>query len=320
MKIGSLKLFRPLCLAPMEDITDMPFRRIARRLGADLVCTEFVSSEALCREIDKAKKLLVLHEEERPAGVQIFGGTAEAMQEAVKVVERFKPDFIDINSGCWSKRHALRGECAGLLLDLPRLESILKSVVAATKIPVTLKTRLGWDEKKIVILEVAKIAEQSGMQALTLHCRTRCQGYKGKAEWGWLEKVKKAVRIPLIGNGDVLTPENVQQMFDLGCDGVMIGRGALVNPWIFKQTKYFLKTKKHLDLPSLDERLETCLAHLKLNIEDRGMKYGTIHFRKFYAGYFRSLPGAAKLRMELMQAENYEAVANALEQFRQKAQ
>ena len=190
MRIGNIDIEKPIALAPMEDVSDISFRVLCKRMGADLVYTEFTSSEAIIRDIPKALRKIQVVDEERPVAIQIFGGVEQSMEEAAKRAENFQPDFIDINCGCWSKNHVQRGEGAGLLRDIPRFEQIVKSTVRATKLPVTVKTRLGWDEKSIIIVDVAKMVEQAGAQALTIHCRTRTQGYKGNADWQWLEKIK----------------------------------------------------------------------------------------------------------------------------------
>ncbi|MBU1996897.1 MAG: tRNA-dihydrouridine synthase family protein, partial [Candidatus Omnitrophica bacterium] len=254
MNIGKIEIEKPLILAPMEDVTDAAFRLICKRLGADIVYTEFTSSEAIIRDVDKAFKKIAISDEERPVAIQLFGNDERSMGLAAERSEKFNPDFIDINCGCWVKKHVARGEGAGLLKNLIKLESIVKATVKATKLPVTVKTRLGWDVNSIVILEVAKMVEQAGAKALTVHCRTRCQGYKGKADWDWLAKIKKEITIPLFGNGDVQTVQDVEEMFDIGCDGVMIGRGAISNPWIFKQAKHYLRTKEHIPEVTLKEK------------------------------------------------------------------
>jgi len=319
MQIGKIKVNNPVVLAPMEAITDIPFRLIARRLGADWVYTEFASSDAIVRSAEKILRSIRILPEERPVGIQLFGSNPDTLEQAVKIVdEKFHPDFIDLNGGCWSKRHALRGEGAGVLQDIPNLERILHRMVKATKLPVTFKTRLGWDEKKIVILDVAKIAADAGIRALTVHCRTRCQGYKGKADWAWLEKIKKVIRIPLIGNGDIVTPEDAKRIFDLGCDGVMIGRGAIANPWIFQQVKDFVAAGIAPVLPSVDERIKVCMEHLRLTLEHRGPKWGIFYFRKYYAGYFRGLPGVSSLRAELMKTTDLEEVKRLIGEFRKE--
>lgn len=315
MKIGHIKIKQPIALAPMEDITDIPFRNICKGLGADLVYTEFTSSEAIIRDIEKAMRKIKISEDERPVAIQLFGGVERSMERAAEIAELCRPDFIDINCGCWTKRHALRHEGAGLLLDLKLFERIVKSTVQATKLPVTVKTRLGWDKKSINILDIARMVEQAGAKALTVHCRTRCQGYKGHADWAWLEKIKKVITIPLIGNGDITTPEGVKNLFEIGCDGVMIGRGALANPWLFKQAKYYLKTGKHLPQPSVQARIKLCIKHLKLTMRYRGERDGVLTFRKYYQGYLHGLPNVAKLRKNLMKLVDYDGIIMHLNEF-----
>ncbi len=315
MNLGKTDIEQPLALAPMEDVSDVSFRLTCKRLGADLLYTEFTSCEGLIRDAKKALKKIEFLEEERPIGIQIFGGVETSMDGATRVVEKFNPDFIDINCGCWVKDVALNGQGAGLLRDLPHFEKIVKSVVGATKIPVTVKTRLGWDAKSIVIVDVAKMVEAAGAKALTVHCRTRDQGHRGDADWSWLEKIKRAISIPLIGNGDLESPEDVKRMFETGCDGVMIGRGAIANPWIFRQTKHFLATGEHLPEPAIQDRIEMCIEHLKLSVQYKGPWYGVVDFRKHYTGYFRGLPNIAKLRSELMQLTSQDAVVERLHAF-----
>lgn len=315
MNIGSVKLEQPIALAPMEDVTDTAFRLICKRLGADIVYTEFTSSEALIRDIPKALEKIQITDEERPIAIQLFGGVEESMEEAARKAESFKPDFIDINCGCWVKNHVSRGEGAALLKDLSHFEKIVASTVKATRLPVTVKTRLGWDASNIVILDVARMVEQAGAKALTVHCRTRSQAHKGEADWHWLEKIKKVISIPLIGNGDIESPEDAKRMFETGCDGVMIGRGAVINPWIFQQTKHYLKTGQHCPCPTLKEKIDLCVEHLKLSVELKGVRGGLIPFRKYYSGYLRGIPGVAKLRADLMQLVDLEAIIERLDQF-----
>ncbi|MDZ4860427.1 MAG: tRNA dihydrouridine synthase DusB [Candidatus Hydrogenedentes bacterium] len=315
MRIGPIEIDKPLALAPMEDVTDIPFRLICKRLGADLLYTEFTSSEALIRDARKALAKIRVVEEERPVAVQIFGGVETSMEGAAQVAERANPDFIDINCGCWVKKVALRESGAGLLRDLHKFEAIVKSVIAGTSLPVTVKTRLGWDEKSIVILEVARMLEQLGVKALAVHCRTRDQGHRGNADWSWLEKLKGTVSIPIIGNGDIHTPEDVKRMFETGCDGVMIGRGAIQNPWIFQQTKHYLRTGDFAPDPSVEERIDTCLHHLRLVVQERGEQRAVVEFRKHYAGYLRGLRNAAKVRGELMHFVDYAPVEARLLEF-----
>lgn len=315
MKIGHIEIDRPIALAPMEDVTDTAFRLICRRLGADMVYTEFTSSEAIIREIPRALIKIKITEEERPIAIQLFGGVERSMAGAAQKAESLKPDFIDINCGCWVKNHVARGEGAALLKDLPQFERIVKATVKATRLPVTVKTRLGWDQKSIVILDVAKMVEQAGAQALTVHCRTRSQAHKEDADWSWLEKIRKVISIPLIGNGDIDTPADVQRVFEMGCDGVMIGRGALGNPWIFKQVKHYLCTGKELPPPTLKERVELCMEHLRLSVVQKGFREGIVSFRKYYAGYFKGIPHVAQLRAELMPLNDLNQIKERLHQF-----
>lgn len=315
MNIGSIEIEQPIALAPMEDVTDAAFRLVCKRLGADIVYTEFTSCEALIRDIPRAIKKIRITDEERPIAIQLFGGVEESMEEATKRATDFGPDFIDINCGCWVKNHVSRGEGAALLKDLLHFERIVASTVKATKLPVTVKTRLGWDAKSIVILDVAKMVEQAGAKAITIHCRTRNQAHRGEADWHWLEKIKKVVSIPVIGNGDITTPGDVKRMFETGCDGVMIGRGAMTNPWIFQQAKYFLKNGQYLPEPTLREKIELCIEHLKLSVRLKGLRDGVIPFRKYYVGYLNGVPNVAKLRSDLMQLVDLEKIIERLLDF-----
>jgi tRNA-dihydrouridine synthase B len=319
MQIGKVNIDKPLSLAPMEDVTDMPFRVICKRLGADIVYTEFTSSEGIIREIPRIMEKIEICEEERPVSIQIFGGRPDAMSGAAEVVEKLNPDFIDVNCGCWVKNHVARNEGAGLLRDLPLFESIVKATVKGTKLPVTVKTRLGWDENSIVITDVAKMVEQAGAKALTLHCRTRSQAHNGFADWTWLEKIKKVVSIPVIGNGDVNTPEDVKAMFETGCDGVMIGRGAIANPWLFKQAKHYMATGNLLPEPTVEEKINMCIEHLKLNVEHKGEKYGVVTFRKHYVGYLKGLPNITPIRTELMKYADMDQVITCLTRYMETA-
>ncbi len=316
MQIGRIDIDTPLCLAPMEDVTDLSFRIVCKRLGADLLYTEFTSSEALIRDARKALQKIRLAEEERPVAIQLFGGTETSMEGAAAVAERMKPDFIDINCGCWVKDVAMRGAGSGLLRDLPKFEAIVRSTVKGTSLPVTVKTRLGWDQKSIVILDAARMVEDAGAKALTVHCRTRDQAHDGAADWSWLEKIKNVISIPLIGNGDVRSPDDARRMLDTGCDGVMIGRAAIANPWIFRETRHFLQTGEHLPPPTIDERIAVCLDHLRLSVEFKGEKYGVLEFRKYYAGYLKGLPNISKLRADLMQLYTLEPIRDRIETYR----
>lgn len=316
MQIGKYDIDHPILLAPMEDVTDLPFRVICKRLGADIVYTEFVNSEGLVRDSLKTKQKMYFSEEERPFGIQIYGGEEASMGGAARIAESFQPDIIDINCGCWVKDVALRGAGAGLLRDLPKMERVVSSVVKAVNLPVTVKTRLGWDNESIRIVEVAQMLESIGVQALTIHCRTRAQGHKGLPDYSWIPKVKQAVHIPIIVNGSIVTPEQAKQLFnETGCDGVMIGRGATDNPWIFRQTKHFLATGEHLSPPTLDERRDLLLEHLTLSVEHKGERKGVIEFRKHWSGYLKGLSHAARVRQELMQYAELQPIVDLVNNY-----
>ncbi len=317
MRIGPIELEHPLALAPMDDVTDLSFRLICKDLGADLVYTEFASSEALIRDVGKTLQKIQVAEAERPVGVQIFGGQESSMEGAARVAEAANPDFIDINCGCWVKNVAKGGAGAALLKDIHRFEAVVRAVIGGTSLPVTVKTRLGWDPESIIIEDVARMVEQCGAAALTLHCRTRDQGHRGGVQWDWLEKVKAAVSIPVIGNGNVFTPEDAKQMFETGCDGVMIGRGAIQNPWIFQQTKHYLATGERLPDPTPADRLTLCMEHLKRSVEFKGERRGTMEFRKYYSGYLKGLRHGAKMRAELMQYDSLEPLLERLQTYKE---
>ena len=285
----------------MEDVTDIPFRLICKRLGADIVYTEFVNSEGLVRNSEKTKKKMLFSEEERPFGIQIYGGEESSMEGAARIAESMNPDIIDINCGCWVKDVAMRGAGAGLLKDLPRMERIVSTVVKATRTPVTVKTRLGWDENSIRIVEVAQMLEGIGVQGLTVHCRTRAQAHKGIPDYTWIPKIKKAVSIPVVVNGNILEAADVLRVFsETGCDGVMVARGAIDNPWIFRQAKKLLAMGVTENYVSRNERIALCIEHLNLSVEYKGERTGVLEMRKHYSGYLRGLPNVAKLRAELM--------------------
>lgn len=315
MHIGPIELARPLALAPMEDVTDVSFRRICKEQGADLVYTEFANCEALIRDVQRTIKKIQVNEEERPVGIQLYGGRPESLERAAAAAEQARPDFIDVNCGCWVKKVVRREEGAGLLKNLAKFEAVVRAVVAGTRLPVTVKTRLGWDSDSIVILEVARMLEQLGVQALAVHCRTRTQGHSGDPDWSWLERLKNSVSIPIIGNGSVVTARDVKDMFDTGCDGVMIGRGAIHNPWIFAQAKHYLATGQELPPPTLDERVAMCIRHLSGCVDVRGHPRGVFEFRKHYSGYLKGLPGVAKLRAELMEYTDLGVIKRRLRAF-----
>ena len=319
MRIGQVEIGgvagRPLALAPMDDISDMPFRLLCKRHGADLVFTEFVQTSLLVSGGERPRKRLEISEKERPIGIQIYGSDEEGIRAALPLVEEAEPDFIDINCGCWVKKIAMRGDGAGLLRDLVRFESVVRTVVEGTGLPVTVKTRLGWDEGSIVILDVARMVEQCGVCALTVHCRTRKQGYSGEADWRWLERIRGACRIPLIGNGDVTTAEGCKRMLELGCDGVMIGRGAICSPWVFAHFKHYLETGVLLLRPGPGERLACCREHLTSSCAYKGERRGVREFRKLYRGYLGDLPGFGELRADLMELGDLAPLLARLDRF-----
>lgn len=316
MKIGKIDIRQAVLLAPMENVTDISFRLICKRLGADIVYTEFVNSEGLIRNSEKTKRKMLFLEEERPFGIQIYGGVEESMASAAKIAEKLQPDIIDINCGCWVRNVVEQGGGAALLRNLPKMKCIIETVVKSVAVPVTVKTRLGWDEKTIQIVDVAKMVEDTGTKALTIHCRTRAQGNKGEPDYSWIPKVKQSVSIPIIVNGGIISAQKAKEVFDTtGCDGVMIGQGAIHNPWIFSEIKHYLNTGEILPPPSLKERLELLTEHLHLSIEHKGERKGVIEFRKYYTGYLRNLPVAAKLRAELMRYVDATSILVHLQQY-----
>lgn len=309
-----------LLLAPMEDVTEPPFRLICHRLGADIVYTEFISSEGLIRDARKCREKLFIYEEERPVAIQIFGGNDDVMIEAARISESAKPDFIDINCGCWVKDVALRGAGAGLLKDLPKMKKIAESIVKNVKLPVTLKTRLGWDENSIVIVDVAKMLEDIGIQALTVHCRLRGQGNKGDADWSWVKRIKDSgVEIPIILNGNIKTPEDVKFVFEnFKADAVMIGQAAMLNPFIFRQSKFYLEHGYHEEEPSLDEKVNMCIDHLRLCVKLKGENLGVREFRKYYTGYLKNLRNINAFRIELMGYDTFAPIEERLAWLKQE--
>ena len=313
LKVGNLNIDKAVLLAPMEDVTDISFRLVCKELGADIVYTEFVNSEGLVRSSEKTHKKLEICEEERPVGIQIYGGAIESMIGAAKIAEKENPDLIDINAGCWVKNVVGNGAGAGLLKNPPYMQELVKGVVDTVNLPVTVKTRLGWDNNNIKILEVAKRMEDVGVKALSIHCRTRAMGHKGDADWSWIPRIKDVVNIPVILNGNVLTAQDVKKAFDdTGADGVMIARGAIGNPWIFTEAKELLNNGMISTIIDEEVRIRTCLRHLHLAIKIKGERRAVLEHRKFYSGYLKGLHNVSRIRNLLMQVYDYKAVEDIL--------
>ena len=302
VKIGNIKLGSfPLLLAPMEDVSDPPFRALCKEQGADIVYTEFISSEGLIRDAAKSIQKLDIYEKERPVGIQIFGANLDSMLRAIEIVEETKPDIIDINFGCPVKKVVCKGAGAGILKDIPKMVALTKAMVKQTKIPITVKTRLGWDHNSIRIVDVAERLQDVGCAAISIHGRTRAQMYKGDADWKPIEKVKNNPRmfIPVFGNGDVDSPEKALEMKNkYGLDGAMIGRASIGNPWFFNQVKYFMKTGKYKSQPSLEERVEVAKRHLEMSVAWKGPVLGVLETRRHYTNYFKGYHNFKPFRKE----------------------
>lgn len=316
VKIGKTELGEfPLLLAPMEDVSDPPFRAVCKDHGADLMYTEFISADGLIRDAEKSLKKLDIYDYERPMGIQIFGDKIEAMREAAGIAEAAGPELVDINYGCPVNKVVCKGAGAGILLDLPKMQKMTEEIVKRCSLPVTVKTRLGWDEKNIKILEVAKRLQDVGIQALTIHARTRYQQYKGKADWNYIADVKNMpdIHIPIFGNGDVDSPEiALEYKNKYGADGIMIGRAAIGYPWIFNEIKHYFKTGEKLPPPTINERVAVCKKHLSRSVEWKGTKIGILEMRTHYTNYFRAFPNFKPYRARLVTAESYEEVCNIL--------
>ena len=317
MKIADIELPDfPLLLAPMEDVSDPPFRALCKEQGADVVYTEFISSEGLIRDAAKSVIKLDIYEKERPVGIQIFGAELDSMLEAVDIVEQSNPDIIDINFGCPVKKVVCKNAGAGILRDIPLMVKLTEEIVKRTKLPVTVKTRLGWDSDSIKIVEVAERLQDVGIKAISIHGRTRVQMYKGVADWGPIAEVKNNQRmhIPVFGNGDVNTPEAAIKMRDeFGLDGAMIGRASIGYPWFFREVKHFMQTGKHLDPPTMQERVDAARRHLSMSIDWKGEKLAVYETRRHYTNYFKGIPNFKPLRMSLVSAETSDEVFETLE-------
>lgn len=316
VKIGNIELGEfPLLLAPMEDVSDPPFRYVCKQNGADMMYTEFISSEGLIRDAIKSKKKLDIFEYERPVGIQIFGGDEEAMALSAKIIDTIQPDLVDINFGCPVKKVVCKGAGAGVLKDINLMVRLTKAVVDSTKLPVTVKTRLGWDEKSITIMEVAERLQDVGIQALTIHGRTRNQMYKGEANWSYIADVKNnpRIQIPVFGNGDVDSPEKALACKNTyGVDGIMIGRASIGYPWIFNEIKHYFATGQLLPAPTLHQRVEVCLTHLLKSVEWKGQRQGILEMRPHYTNYFKGIPHFKETRMKLVTTDSLDEIINTL--------
>ena len=312
---------RPLILAPMEEVTNPPFRKFCKRYGADWLYSEFVSADALVRSINKTVKKLTIEENERPVTIQIYGRFIDSMVEAAKIVEEVQPDFIDINFGCPVKRVAAKGAGAGMLRDVPLMVEMAKQIVQAVKIPVTAKTRLGWDCENIIIDDVAERLQDVGISALAIHGRTRSQMYKGEADWEPIARVKRnpRIKIPIIGNGDIDSPEKVKEAFErYGVDGVMIGRATIGKPWIFEQIKHYLRTGENLPELSVHEQIEIIKEQILLSQEWLDEVRGLFHMRRHMACMFKGLSHFRDLRIRMLQAPTIEALWKVFDEIEER--
>tara|TARA_B100000497_G_scaffold101973_1_gene116210 strand:+ start:192 stop:1184 length:993 start_codon:yes stop_codon:yes gene_type:complete len=318
VKIDTIELGDfPLLLAPMEDVSDPPFRALCKEQGADVVYTEFISSEGLIRDAAKSVMKLDIYEKERPVGIQIFGANLESMLRSVEIVEASKPDIIDINFGCPVKKVVSKGAGAGILKDIDLMVSLTKAMVEHTSLPVTVKTRLGWDEETIKIVEVAERLQDVGCKAIAIHGRTRKQMYKGAADWAPIAAVKNNPRmhIPVFGNGDVNSPERAKEMRDLyGLDGAMIGRASIGNPWFFREVQEYLKTGEKISKPTMSERVEAARRHLQMAIAWKGEKLGVFETRRHYTNYFRGIPHFKEYRMKMVTSDDSIDVFKAIDE------
>ena len=318
VKIGDIELGEfPLLLAPMEDVSDPPFRALCKENGADLMYTEFISSEGLIRDAAKSVQKLDIFEYERPVGIQIFGNNIESMEQATELTAAANPDIIDINYGCPVKKVAGKGAGAGILQDIPKMVAMTAAIVKSTNIPVTVKTRLGWNEETKYIVEVAERLQDVGIQGLSIHGRTRKQMYKGEADWTLIGDVKNNPRmhIPIFGNGDVTTPERVIEVRErYGVDGVMIGRASIGYPWIFNEIKHFMATGEHLAPPTLKDRVTAARRHLEMSVKWKGETLGVVEMRRHYANYFKGISHFKEHRMKLVTQDQSEAIFAALDE------
>lgn len=318
VRIGNIELGEfPLLLAPMEDVSDPPFRAVCKAGGADMMYTEFVSSEGLIRDAAKSRQKLDIFEYERPVGIQLFGGEISSMVESARIATQVNPDLIDINYGCPVKAVACRGAGAALLQDIPKMVKMTEEVVKATHLPVTVKTRLGWDDKTKNVEEVAERLQDIGIKALTIHGRTRVQMYKGSADWTLIGRIKDnpRIHIPIFGNGDIDLPEKAVEYRDrYGVDGIMIGRAAIGYPWIFNEIKHYIRNGEKPAAPSIVERVRVARQHLEFSIRWKGDRLGIFEMRRHYANYFRAIPDFKPFRTRLVEADTFDDVNGILDE------
>ena len=318
VKIGNIDLGEfPLLLAPMEDVSDPPFRRLCKLHGADMLYSEFISSEGLIRDAIKSTQKLDIFDYERPVGIQIFGGDEEAMALSAKIVATVRPDLVDINFGCPVKKVVSKGAGAGVLKDIDLMVRLTKAVVRSTDLPVTVKTRLGWDESSINIEEVAERLQDAGISALTIHARTRSQMYKGHSDWSYIAKVKNnpRIHIPIFGNGDIDNPQKALEYRNkYGVDGIMIGRAAIGYPWIFREIKHYFATGELLAPPTIADRVAAARNHLIWSVEWKGERQGVLEMRRHYANYFKGLPNFKEHRQRLVTLDSAAEIVTALEE------
>ena len=307
----------PLLLAPMEDVSDPPFRAVCKENGADLMYTEFISSEGLIRDAAKSVQKLDIFEYERPIGIQLFGSDIQSMIRSAEISTQAGPDLIDINYGCPVKQVACKGAGAALLQDIPKMVRMTEAVVKATHLPVTVKTRLGWDDSTKNIEEVAERLQDIGIQALTIHGRTRVQMYKGEADWTLIGKIKdnQRIQIPIFGNGDIDSPAKALEYKNrYGVDGIMIGRASIGYPWFFREVKHFLSKGDILPPPTMEERVDVCRRHLDFSLQWKGPGLGIVEMRRHYANYFRNIPDFKPFRMKLVTSNSYDEIISTLEE------
>ena len=309
----------PLLLAPMEDVSDPPFRALCKQHGADVMYTEFISSEGLIRDAAKSVQKLDIFEYERPVGIQIFGNEIESMKRATEITAAAKPDIIDINYGCPVKKVAGRGAGAGILQDIPKMVRLTKEIVNSTSLPVTVKTRLGWDDDTKFIVDVAERLQDIGIEAISIHGRTRKQMYKGEADWSLIAEVKEnpRMRIPVFGNGDVTSPEKALEYRNrFGVDGIMIGRASIGYPWVFNEIKHFFKTGTHLAPPTISDRVDAAMSHFEMSVKWKGDRLGIVEMRRHYTNYFKGIPHFKEHRLALVTLESPEEIRAKLEEIR----